>query len=84
MLTNGAIGEYKEMKKKKIRHNEHTAWMNGMQGIRVSFEVITSTAGSIRSDYLVGTFRSFSFVGWMDRPTDRHFDVIYELALTVS
>ena len=40
--------------------------------------------GYIRCDYLVGTFCSFSFVGWTDRPTDRHFDVINELSLTVS
>ena len=44
----------------------------------------TRTARFIRCDYLVGTYCSFSFVGWTDRPTDQHFYVIYELSLTVS
>ena len=38
----------------------------------------TKTAGFIRCDYLVGTFCSYSFLRWIDRPTDRYFDVIYE------
>ena len=44
----------------------------------------TRTPGFIRCDYLAVTFCSFSFVRWMDRPTDRHFDVTYGLSLSVS
>ena len=50
----------------------------------IAYPKETRTAGFIRCDILFGTFCSFSFVGWTNRPTDRHFDVIYELSLTVS
>ena len=47
----------------------------------------TRTAGFKRCDYLVVTNCSFPFIfrfRWMDRPTDRHFDVIFKFSLTVS
>ena len=47
----------------------------------------TRTAGFKRCDYLVVTYCSFSFIfrlRWTNRPTDRHFDFIFELSLTVS
>ena len=47
----------------------------------------TRTAGFKRCDYLGVTNCSFPFIfcfRWMDRPTDRHFDVIFELSLTVT
>ena len=47
----------------------------------------TRIAGFKRCDYLVVTYCSFPFIfrpRWMHRPTDRHFDVIFELSLTVS
>ena len=61
---------------------------------------VARTAGFIRCDYLVIIYCSCHFytplsqnsknlsfknnIGWTNRPTDKHFDIILELSLTIS
>ena len=50
-------------------------------GINRCNHIYTRTAGFIRSNYLVGIFSSFSFVGWTetDWPTDRRTDILMSI-----